>query len=214
MCPCFTRSESDGESPWYRSPPAWTGAGTKVCPSVYIGSKGVIPAVSARSYAKRPFVRVGHAAGSVAMNRVDVVPASRSAMNGNESPAKLDPPPTQPITTSGVGSPAIAICSFVSSPITVWWSRTWFNTDPSEYLIAPFDVAATSTASLIAIPSEPVEPGSASRMALPACVVGHPGRRPRLDGLGVQDGLARLRGRRRRWDHLGAEGLHEDPAVR
>ena len=53
-----------------------------MCPSVYIGSSGVIPAVSARSYANRPFVRVGQAAGSVAMNLVWVRPASRSAMNG------------------------------------------------------------------------------------------------------------------------------------
>ena len=33
-------------------------------------------------------------------------------------------------------------------------------------------MAATSTASLIAIPSEPVEFGSASKIDLPACVVG------------------------------------------
>jgi hypothetical protein len=38
--------------------------------------------------------------------------------------------------------------------------------------MVPPDVPATSTASLIAMPSDPVDSGSASRIALPACVVG------------------------------------------
>ena len=36
-------------APWYLKPPAWMGAGTKSCPHVYMGSKGVIPAVSPKS---------------------------------------------------------------------------------------------------------------------------------------------------------------------
>ena len=44
-----TSSDSDGASPWYRRPPACTGAGTNVCPSVYIGTSGVMPAVSPKS---------------------------------------------------------------------------------------------------------------------------------------------------------------------
>ena len=44
--------------------------------------------VSPKSYAYVPFVRVGHAAGSVARNRIDgVAPESRSAMNGYARPA-------------------------------------------------------------------------------------------------------------------------------
>jgi hypothetical protein len=46
MWPSRTRSDSDGESPWYRRPPACTGAGTNPCPSVYIGTIGAIFAVS------------------------------------------------------------------------------------------------------------------------------------------------------------------------
>src|SRR5439155_20977063 len=69
-------------------------------------------------------------------------------------------------------SPASFICSFASSPITVWCNRTWFSTEPREYFTAPFEVAATSTASLIAMPSDPVESGCASMIALPACVGG------------------------------------------
>ena len=43
----------------------------------------------------------------------------------------------------------------VSWPITVWCRSTWLRTLPSEYLVSSA-VAATSTASEIAIPSEPV----------------------------------------------------------
>ena len=49
MCPCLTSNDNDGESPWYRSPPACTGAGTKSWPSVYIGTIGAICAVSPKS---------------------------------------------------------------------------------------------------------------------------------------------------------------------
>ena len=46
-------------------------------------------------------------------------------------PAKFEPPPTQPMTTSG-DSPAISICSMHSWPITVWCRQTWLSTEPSE----------------------------------------------------------------------------------
>ena len=85
--------------------------------------------------------------------------------NGNVSPAKFEPPPVQPMTTSG-SSPAIAICSIASWPITVWWSRTWPSTEPSEYFVSS-RVAASSTASLIAIPSEPGLSGVSARTFRP-----------------------------------------------
>src|SRR6185436_17644644 len=90
-----------GASPWYRSPPAWIDGGTKSWPSVYIGSSGVMPAVSPKSYSNAPLVSVGHDDGSTASNRTDA-----SFMNGSAIPPKFDPPPTQPTTTSGVVSPA------------------------------------------------------------------------------------------------------------
>src|SRR5205807_3235864 len=89
-------------------------------------------------------------------------------MNGYERPAKLDPPPTHPITTSGY-SPASSICFLASWPITVWWSRTWLTTDPSEYFASSW-VAASSTASEIAIPRLPGESGSSFNMPRPALV--------------------------------------------
>jgi hypothetical protein len=46
-------------------------------------------------------------------------------------PAKFDPPPTQPITTSG-SSPAISICAIDSWPMTVWCRQTCESTEPSE----------------------------------------------------------------------------------
>ena len=52
-------------------------------------------------------------------------------MNGKINPAKLEPPPTQPTTTSG-SSPAMPICAMASWPITVWCRQTWFSTEPSE----------------------------------------------------------------------------------
>ena len=96
-------------------------------------------------------------AGSAAMTRYDASPRSMRPMNGNVMPAKLDPPPAQPMITSG-SSPAMAICSIASCPITVWCRSTKSNTDPSEYFVCGW-VIASSTASLIAIPSEPGESG-------------------------------------------------------
>ena len=58
-------------------------------------------------------------------------PAIFSRMNGKASPAKFEPPPTQPMTTSG-NAPASSICAIASCPITVWWSSTWLSTLPSE----------------------------------------------------------------------------------
>ena len=87
MWPSRTSSESDGASPWYRSPPACTGAGTNVCPSVNIGTSGVVSAVSPKSYANFPLVSVGQAAGSQATNVASSFPASLSPMNGYASPA-------------------------------------------------------------------------------------------------------------------------------
>ena len=51
-------------------------------------------------------------------------------------------------------SPILANCSSASSPMIVWCISTWLSTLPSEYR-AVGSAAATSTASLIAMPSEP-----------------------------------------------------------
>ena len=59
--------------------------------------------------------------------------------------------------------------------MTVWWIRTWFSTEPSEYLVSS-RWAASSTASEIAIPRLPGE----LRVL----------REHRAAGLGVGDGLA------------------------
>ena len=67
--------------------------------------------------------------------------------------------------TSG-SSPAISICSSASSPMTVWCRSTWLSTEPSEYFVSS-RVAASSTASEIAMPSEPGESGVAARTARP-----------------------------------------------
>ena len=73
---------------------------------------------------------VGQAAGSAARKRVFASPRSTRRTNGNVSPAKFEPPPTQPTTTSG-SSPAISICAIASWPITVWCRQTWLSTEPS-----------------------------------------------------------------------------------
>lgn len=39
--------------------------------------------------------------------------------------------------------------------MTVWCISTWFSTEPSEYFFAPPLVAATSSASEMAMPSDP-----------------------------------------------------------
>src|SRR5207248_11392618 len=62
---------------------------------------------------------------------VDLAAGDLLAVNGNARPAKFEPPPTQPITTSGK-APAISICAIASWPITVWCRRTWLRTLPSE----------------------------------------------------------------------------------
>src|SRR5215470_10368434 len=61
-------------------------------------------------------------------------PACRSLMNGKDRPAKLDPPPVQPTSRSGV-SPASSSWRSASSPMTVWCSSTWLSTLPRAYLV-------------------------------------------------------------------------------
>ena len=70
-------------------------------PSVCIFTSGVRCPVSPKSNAYTPFVRLGHAAGSTAMTRIDASSRSALPMKGNERPEKFEPPPVQPITTSG-----------------------------------------------------------------------------------------------------------------
>ncbi len=74
-------------------------------------------------------------------------------MNGKASPPKLDPPPKHAMMVSGY-SPAISICFSASRPMTVWWRVTWLSTEPRVYLQSGV-VRASSTASDIAVPSEP-----------------------------------------------------------
>src|SRR5512134_4194563 len=92
---------TSGESPWYRSPPAWIPAGTKSWPRVYIFTSGVSCAVSPKSYAYTPLVSVGQEDGSTATIRGSFLPAILSRRNGNPIPARLLPPPQHAITTSG-----------------------------------------------------------------------------------------------------------------
>ena len=92
-----------------------------------MASSGVIPAVSPKSYSKRPPVNVGHDDGSTATRRT---PASGT--NGKEMPDRFEPPPQLAMITSGRSSPAIVSCSLASRPITVWCRRTWLSTEPSE----------------------------------------------------------------------------------
>ena len=87
-------------------------------------------------------------------------------------------------------SSAFSSCFFASSPMIVWCISTWLSTLPSEYFVSS-RVAASSTASLMAMPSEPGEFG---------ILLEH-----LLAGLGV--------GARAGHD-LGAPGLHHDAAVR
>ena len=81
------------------------GAGIKVCPIVYIASKGVVPAVSPKSYENGPRVSEGQELGSMGIILI-FAPLILSVTNGNESPAKLEPPPAQPMTISTFFSPA------------------------------------------------------------------------------------------------------------
>src|SRR5204863_385799 len=48
-----------------------------------------------------PRVRLGHAAGSIAITLTFFPPRSCAPMNGNAIPAKFDPPPVQPTMMSG-----------------------------------------------------------------------------------------------------------------
>ena len=66
-----------------------------------MGKSGVKPSVSPKSYSNLPRVSFGHDAGSAAIKRVCFPPTKLSRKNGNEIPQKFDPPPKQPITTSG-----------------------------------------------------------------------------------------------------------------
>src|SRR5207245_1365266 len=59
-------------------------------------------------------------------------PPPQSGTNGSASPARLEPPPQEPRTTSGRPSPACSSCCLASRPMTVWWSSTWLRTEPSE----------------------------------------------------------------------------------
>ncbi len=111
----------------------------------------------------------GHADGSTALMTGFIRPASFSRRNGKTSPAKLDPPPVQPTIRSGPASPASSNCASASWPITVWCSSTWLRTEPSAYLVSA-DPPAASTASLIAMPSEPGESGSDASTSSPALV--------------------------------------------
>ena len=81
------------------------------------------------------------------------------------SPAKFEPPPAQAMIRSG-SSPAISICLIASSPTTLWWSRTWLRTEPRLYFVSS-RVAASSTASLIAMPRDPGLSGCSARTARP-----------------------------------------------
>jgi hypothetical protein len=56
-----------------------------------------------------------------------------------------------------------------SSPMTVWCISTWLSTLPSEYLVSSF-FRATSQASEMAMPNEPLQSGSWARMARPDSV--------------------------------------------
>ena len=93
---------------------------------------------------------------------------SLSAAKGKDSPAKLEPPPAQPMTMSAASS-AFSSCFLASRPMTVWCISTWLSTLPSEYLVSS-RVAASSTASLMAMPSEPGEFGILLEDFLPAWV--------------------------------------------
>ena len=61
---------------------------------------------------------------------------------------------------------------FDSIPITVWCSSTWLSTEPSAYFVGVGLVTASSTASLIARPSEPEQDGSSASLLRPVFVSG------------------------------------------
>ena len=117
-------------------------------------------------------------------------PAILSRRNGNEMPAKFEPPPAQPITTSGPFSPNAASCSLASMPITVWCMSTWLSTEPSEYAASGIGGGALD--------------GLRDREAE---------RAERL-GVGLERRAARVRHVRRAGVHGAAERLHHDAPVR
>ena len=63
----------------------------------------------------------------------------------------------------------MAICFSASRPMMVWCRATWLSTEPRVYLQLGV-VVASSTASLMAVPSEPLWVGFTVRMSLPARV--------------------------------------------
>src|SRR5437870_4370316 len=101
-------------------------------PIVYIFRRGVISAVSPKSYVYTPLVVEGTALGSHATKRELDLPFSLSVMNGYAKPAKFDPPPMHPAMMSGSTSMA-SNCFLASSPMIDWCSRTWFKTEPRQY---------------------------------------------------------------------------------
>jgi len=62
---------------------------------------------------------------------VDLASGDLVAHERKGEPAKFEPPPTQPMTSSG-NSPASSICASASRPITLWCSSTWLSTLPNE----------------------------------------------------------------------------------
>ena len=169
MYPSFLSSDTCAFIPWYLSPPACTDGATKSCPSVNILNSGVNPTSSPKSYLYSPSVSDGHAAGSAARNSVSVFPSILSFMNGNSAPPKLLPPPVHAIIVSGVSS-TFSSCVFISCPITVWCNITWFSTLPSVYFTFS-SLSASSTASDIAIPSDPGWSGVSLSIFLPTSVL-------------------------------------------
>ena len=124
--------------------------------------------VSPKSYAYLPFVREGHAEGSIAIRLIFLSLLIASPRYGRAIPLKLLPPPVHPTTMSGYSS-KLSICFIASCPIIVWCNRTWFRTEPSAYLIFE-SLAHLSTASEIAIPRLPVEFGFSCNIFLPISV--------------------------------------------
>ena len=74
---------------------------------------------------------VGQENGSTGMTSI-WAPWILSLTKGKDRPAKLLPPPAQPMTMSTFFSPAFSSCFWASRPITVWCSMTWFSTLPRE----------------------------------------------------------------------------------
>ena len=89
-----------------------------MCPSVYIGSNGVIPPVSPKSYLNSPLVSFGQEAGSLAIHLIFFPSSKLRRKKGKDSPAKFEPPPNGAITISG-RFPAFSICLIASCPTIV-----------------------------------------------------------------------------------------------